>query len=139
VKIFCVVLLVVVACASLPVVVSAQQGGKYEVAGVSDERAAEKFFRDLQEAVAKDERARVASMFDYPVYVRGRRTLRLKRRADLLRRYDAVFNGKVKRALAAQKASELFVNYQGIMIGDGEIWFGQNAKNNKLGIIAINN
>ena len=117
-----------------------QQSNKYEVAGIDDAAVAEKFFRNLQEAVAKDDRAKVASMISYPITVMiGGRKVKLRRRADLLRRYNFVVNRKVRRAVAKQKAEDLFVNWQGVMIGDGEIWFNQLYGTKLIKVIAINN
>ncbi|OLE54511.1 MAG: hypothetical protein AUG51_07955 [Acidobacteria bacterium 13_1_20CM_3_53_8] len=119
---------------------SAQQTGRYEVAGIDNAAAAESFFYKLQRAVAEDNRAKVASMIDYPIFVRvaGRR-IRLRRKVDLLGRYNLVFNHGVRQALARQRVSELFVNWQGVMIGDGEIWFNQMPNSSAFKITAINN
>lgn len=116
------------------------QSNKYEVAGIDDPRSVEDFLRSLQQAVAKNERARVATMLNYPVTViiRGRK-LKLKNKADFLRRYNVTINHKVKQAIADQKPDDLFVNYQGVMIGGGEIWFGQPYESKQIKVIAINN
>lgn len=119
---------------------SAQQTGRYEVAGIDNAAAAENFFAELRRAVAEDERAKVAAMIAYPIFVSiaGRR-IRLRRQADLLRRYNLVFNRRVREALARQQVSELFVNWQGVMIGDGEIWFNQMPNSRDFKITAVNN
>jgi hypothetical protein len=113
------------------------QQNKYAVAGIDDAETADKFFVDLKTAVEKNERQKVAALIDYPINVllRGRR-LKLRNKAELLKNYDAVFNGKVRQALAKSTAPS-FANYQGVMIGDGEIWF--NLIKDKLKITAINN
>ncbi|HVF57533.1 MAG TPA: hypothetical protein VM934_15365 [Pyrinomonadaceae bacterium] len=117
-----------------------RQEGKYSVAGIDDERAVEKFLADLQEAVAQDDRARVASMLSYPLTLHsGKRRTVLRRKSDLLKKYGVVFNRKVKDALAKQKASELFANWQGVMIGDGAIWFGEVGGAGQLKVVAVNN
>jgi len=116
------------------------QSNKYEVAGIDDPRAVADFLRSLQQAVAKNERAKVAAMVNYPVsmIIRGRK-LKLRNQADFLRRYDVAINHKVKQAIADQKPDDLFVNYQGVMIGDGEIWFGHPYQSKQIKVIAINN
>jgi hypothetical protein len=116
---------------------AAQQQNKYAVAGIEDAEAADKFFLDLKKSVEKNERHKVILMVDYPinVLIKGRRT-RLRSKAELLKNYDVVFNANVKKALAKSSAPS-FVNYQGVMIGDGEIWF--NLIKDKLKITAINN
>jgi hypothetical protein len=123
-----------------PYAALAQQSNKYAVAGIDDATAAEKFFLDLQTIVAKDDRQAVANAINYPitVKVKGRR-VKLRSKAELLRQYAVVFNQQVKQALAKQQASDLFVNYQGVMIGNGQIWFNQLPNNKGFKIIAVNN
>jgi hypothetical protein len=116
---------------------SLQKESKYAVAGIDDAEAVDKFFLELKKAVEKDERDKVILLVDYPinVLIKGRRT-RLRNKAELLKNYDSIFNKNVKQALAKASAPS-FVNYQGVMIGDGEIWF--NLIKDKLKITAINN
>jgi hypothetical protein len=117
-----------------------QPSNKYEVTGIQDAAAAEKFFGDLQAAVAKDDRSKVASMINYPLFVQiSGRKVKLQKSADVLKQYDVVFNHRVKEAVAQQKVEELFVNWQGVMIGNGEIWFNQLSNSKKVRITAINN
>lgn len=114
-----------------------QGQNKYEVAGIDDAASADKFFLDLKKAVEKDERDKVVMMVSYPIniLIKGRRT-KLRTKAELLKNYDIAFNKNVKQALAKATASSM-VNSQGVMIGDGEIWF--NLIDGKLKITAINN
>ena len=118
----------------------AQEANKYEVAGIDDAAAVEKFFHNLQEAMARGDRVRIASMVSYPISVMiAGRKVRLRNRAEFLRRYNAAINLRVKQAVAEQNVENLFVNYQGVMIGDGEIWFNQPSRSKLIKIIAINN
>jgi hypothetical protein len=119
---------------------AAKEANKFYVAGFDRDEDAINFFRKLQAAVAANDRARVASMIDYPVNVSiGSRRVRLRRKADLLRRYEAVFNRNVKDALAQQQASELSPSWRGVMIGNGQIWFAPLGDGKSVKIVAINN
>ena len=51
--------------------------------------------------------------------------------------YDGIVTAKVKRALAEQSYAKLFANWQGVMVGDGELWFSAVGKTGVLRIIAI--
>jgi hypothetical protein len=106
-----------------------------------DVKAAAKFLAELQRAVADDDRQKVSRMVLYPLRVRlNRRRVVLRGRRDFLRRYDALFNRHIKQVLAAHKpGDELFRNWQGFMLGRGEIWFEQLADTGAVKIIAINN
>jgi hypothetical protein len=127
-------------CATASHTALAQQPNKYEVAGIDDAAEAEKFFRDLQEAVAKDDHGRVAAMIHYPITVRiSGRKVKVQKSGDLLKQYTLVLNRRVKQAVAQQKVDDLFVNWQGVMIGNGAIWFNQLNNSKELRITAINN
>ena len=76
----------------------------------------------------------------YPLRVRvGGRRVVLRNRRELLNRFDAVFNRKVRAALAAQKPEDLFRNWQGFMVGRGEVWFESLADTDEFKLIAVNN
>lgn len=111
----------------------------FSAAGV-DPVAAKNFLAVLQKAVASDQRQEVANMVSYPITVveKGKK-IALKSAADLLKKYDVVFNKTVKAQLAAQKPDKLFARDQGVMIGNGEIWFRTGPDNKTLKIIGINN
>jgi hypothetical protein len=106
-----------------------------------DEAAAgARFLAELQRAVAAGERARVARMVLYPLKVRvNRRRVVLRGPRQFLARYDALINRHVRAVLAEQKFEGIFRNWQGYMVGRGEIWFEQLADTGEFKIIAVNN
>jgi len=64
--------------------------------------------------------------------------------ADLTARFDELFNDKVVNAVTDQDYGSLFVNQDGIMFGDGELWLSGICVDEACGelfvnIIAINN
>jgi hypothetical protein len=126
---------------ALPLATSQKQrSNRYAVAGIESAAAVDSFLRALKQAVARNRRAEVAAMISYPLTVSvGKRKAHLSNRKQLLRRYSLVFNNKVRQALARQRGETLFVNQNGVMIGDGEIWFGPQPGGQALRIIAINN
>ena len=100
----------------------------------------EQFWRDLQNSVVVDDRARVVEMVGFPIKINadGRsRTLRNKN--QLLAYYNVAFDAKLGGFIAKQKVSELSCNRKGIMIGRGEIWISTGGRSSRLRIIAINN
>jgi hypothetical protein len=84
----------------------------------------------LKQRVSKDDRAGVCALADYPLRV----TNGVVRNAtDCLKSYSEIFNGKVIAGIKQQRFENLFVNYQGVMVGQGEIWmFGPR-------VITVNN
>ncbi len=100
----------------------------------------EQFLEDLQHSVAADDRAHVADMVRFPIRITvAGKPLTLRTRDQLLKYYDVAFDSKVKGFIAKQKFSELFCNWQGIMIGRGEIWINVAGKPSRLRIVTINN
>ena len=78
------------------------------------------FLADLQQAVGNDDQQAVSEMIQYPLRTTH---MTIKTPAQFLNNYDAIFNDGVKAAVASQSADNLFYRDQGVMIGNGEIWF----------------
>lgn len=106
------------------------------------------FFRELKDAVARDDRPAVAGLVNYPLSVfDGRRRTVVRSPAELLQRYPAVFNDNVVRAVKAQDAEGLFANWRGVMVGSGQVWFsgicpvrdgGKPCPDMTIKVIAVN-
>jgi hypothetical protein len=82
------------------------------------------FLRELQAAVAADERTRVAAMVSYPLKatIHGQ-VVRLGSARQFLAHYDELLPQTTRALIAAQSYEALFVNSQGVMIGSGQLWF----------------
>jgi len=101
-------------------------------------RKSRAFLAEVQSAVAKGDKAKVATMISYPLLVNGSTSkTRIKTGAQFLSHYDRIFDEHVRQAIARQSAECLFGNYQGAMIGDGEVWFNEQA-NGTMKIITVN-
>ena len=99
----------------------------------------QKFFDALKKAIAADDKAAVAAMVDYPFQARiGGKAVKIRDAAHFVSDYDKIITAKVKQAVAQQTYAGLFANWQGVSIGDGEIWFSGVGKDNKVKITAIN-
>jgi len=78
-------------------------------------------------------------MVDYPFQARiGGKAVKIRDAAHFVSDYDKIVTAKVKQAVAQQTYAGLFANWQGVSIGDGEIWFSGVGKDNKVKITAIN-
>lgn len=114
---------------------------RYEVAGIDDAAAFEKVFKTVQSLVEKGDKQQVAQYILYPVnvYINGQKT-KISNEAEFVKYYDQIFNEKVKQALITQDVKETFVNYKGVMVGNGEIWFTATGERQyKYYIYGINN
>ncbi|MHC1761200.1 MAG: hypothetical protein AB9917_17155 [Negativicutes bacterium] len=118
----------------------------YAVAGIDNATEFEKAFNVLQAAVAANNRNKVADHILYPLRVSGWRdeligkgTFQFETRQEVLDHYDEIFTPQVKTAIVQQKTVNLFVNWQGVMVGNGEAWLSISEKApRRYGIFAIN-
>jgi len=91
----------------------------------------------LQIAVANGDTTKVASMISYPLLViHGASRTKIKSKAELLTKYDAIFDERIRQVIARQSPRCLFGNYQGVMIGKGEVWFSEQ-QHGSMKIITI--
>ncbi len=97
------------------------------------------FLKTLQKAMAADDKAAVAALVDYPFQARiNGKAVKLKDTAHFIADYDKIVTPKIKHAVAGQSYATLFANWQGVMVGDGEVWFSGIDGNEKIKITAIN-
>jgi hypothetical protein len=100
---------------------------------------ARSFLARLKAAVEANKKADVASMVMFPLRwnVQGHRTT-IASRAAFVRKYDQIINANVKSKISDEKSSRcLFANYQGFMIGDGEVWIRETSPG-VLKIVTVN-
>lgn len=117
------------------------QDNPYEAAGINDPAAFNKMFEAVKAAAAADDKETLADYVLYPlrVNIEGGESVTIDNKEQFIKQYDSVFTSSVKAALAAQEAATLFVNYKGVMAGNGQIWFGATADDpQQVGIIAVN-
>ena len=106
--------------------------------------ALSEFLAKLQGAVAADDPAQVAPLMRFPLRVGGVPRVKGTVKANQFRAlYPSIFTPEVKQALQSQKASELFRNYQGAMVGNGQIWISgicsdQACSHPQIRVITVN-
>ena len=78
---------------------------------------------DLQQAVARHDQAAVAALVRYPIRVKlhGKPTY-LNNPKAFIKNYDNIITPDIAAVIEKQTYEALFVNYQGAMFGDGEVW-----------------
>lgn len=103
------------------------------------------FLGKLQQAVGAGDRAAVAGMVLYPLRVNrdsARHTL-VASRAELLRRYDAVFTPAIRRAIVTETAATLTGGLDGAGIKAGLVWISgvcdsRQLPRCRLGVASVN-
>ncbi len=109
----------------------------YYVAGIDDPAVFTTYFAKLQKAVEDNKPKEVADLVSYPMNLnKDNKTFVIHNKNEFIKKYDQIFTSRVREQLSAQKADKVFVNWKGIMVGEGDLWIG--IQNNKLGVIAVN-
>jgi hypothetical protein len=77
----------------------------------------------FQKAVAAHDSAAVAKLVSYPISVsiKGQKTT-VSNAKGFVANYDAIITPDIVATVKNQKYEDLFVNYQGVMFGRGQIW-----------------
>jgi hypothetical protein len=104
----------------------------WAVAGINDPQGFKNFFVNFQKLVKEDQKVEIAKLIRYPLKD-------IKNEADFIKNYDQMFTQKVKTEVINQNVEQIFRNDQGVMVGNGEIWFHTIIGKSGYWIIAINN
>jgi len=122
-----------------PSLTHAANAGSYSIAGFDDASQVQLFVENLKTLVSQDKKEDIAQLLRFPLKINiAAHRITLRSKVDFLKHYDQAFNSKVREALAKQDSSNLFSNWQGAMIGNGEIWI-RPGEGGVIQIVAINN
>jgi hypothetical protein len=103
----------------------------------------ERLLINLQASVAKHDPAAVAALVHYPIKVNpGKHPITIKTPKAFIKDYDSIITHDISDVILKQKYEALFVNSQGVMLGDGEVWItgfclDKNCKNSDIKIGTI--
>jgi hypothetical protein len=82
----------------------------------------QEFLTKLQDTLRRDDKAAACRLVRYPL-LRG--TLGpVNNASDCAARFNDVFDAEVIHAVAAQSADELYIGYNELGVGNGELWIG---------------
>ncbi len=114
---------------------NAKGAGRYSEAGVKDDAAFEKAVQKFKKAVVERKKKLVVSLLAFPIAVNidGKETT-LKTAAEFLANYDKIFHDGICEKIKQSVPHNMFVRHDGIMLGEGEVWFGSDGR-----VTAINN
>ncbi|MFA6376893.1 MAG: hypothetical protein WCX69_05855 [Candidatus Paceibacterota bacterium] len=103
----------------------------WATAGFADPEAFMDFVSEFQVMVAGEQKEAIAELVKYPIEDAADKQ-------EFIKNYNLIFNQKVRQAVIGQDVKQIWRNYQGAMIGNGEVWFGE-IPGAGYRIIAINN
>jgi hypothetical protein len=90
---------------------------------IGDHVKVEHLLADLQQSVASHNAAGVAALVHYPIKVNpGKKPFTIKSQKEFIKDYDRIITQDISEAILKQKYDALFVNSQGAMLGEGEVW-----------------
>lgn len=88
-------------------------------------------FRQLQQAVAGNDRAAVAALIDYPFTARiDGKAVTLRDRDAFVREYERILTPAIAAAITSQRYAELMVSQRGVMFGSGQAWLNGICRDN---------
>jgi hypothetical protein len=104
------------------------------------------FFEDMRKAILADDMNWLSTnLVTYPFDCGvGKSKIILRSKKDLRKHASRIFDAALKATVRNQSPDSLFKNWQGVMVGNGEIWFSElgDDKDGKTvwtySIIAIN-
>ncbi|WP_369039526.1 hypothetical protein [Stenotrophomonas maltophilia] len=87
---------------------------------LGDSAQYEKVFNAFKAAVVGGDRAAVVEEVRFPLNIAGGR--KITGPGEFQRNYEKIITPAVVKAVSAQDFNAVFVNQQGVMIGDGQVW-----------------
>jgi len=95
---------------------------------LEDAAKARRFLADLKAAIHQDNKIQIGSMMLYPFLVgsgTGQNTVRreIRNQAQFLAAYPTIITAGVRNSVESQNPECLFAIKEGIMIGNGVVWF----------------
>lgn len=111
---------------------------RYHVADFDDDKSVETFANKFKEAVVKKDKEAVASMIHYPIDATLKdKAVIINNKEEFLRFYNDIFDKTLCSKIANANTHNMFANYQGVMIGNGEVWFGRDGNDVKVISVGI--
>jgi hypothetical protein len=109
------------------------RGQQFAVAGVQRDSSVYAFVGRLQAAVSTNDSLVVVETFVLPLFVTDSLSdLHVRTRRDALRYFSRIITPAVRHAILAQQLDGLFANWQGVMIGNGQVWIVNQCGSDSL-------
>ncbi len=88
------------------------------------------FLASIQEAVSNGAPAMLAALVEFPLSANlDGKKVQIAGPGSFAEHYEQIVTESVRQAVLTQEFSELFANWQGVMIGKGEVWFSGVCRN----------
>ncbi|MEK7431960.1 MAG: hypothetical protein AABZ74_02415, partial [Cyanobacteriota bacterium] len=103
------------------------------------------FMKKVKKSIIEDDKEWISNHISYPIKTKidTKKTIIIKSKKELINNFNKIFNKEFKEQIKSFCSCNLFHNYQGVMLGNGQIWIENkpNSTNTKYDfqIKAINN
>jgi hypothetical protein len=115
--------LMVLVIALVTLSVMADENQDFSMAVTQSDKA---FFQQIKKAIATNDFIWLSKAVSYPLDVQlANKVLHLANEADFKKNARTILTEQLKSVVNQQPADSLFKNWQGVMIGRGQIWFTQ--------------
>lgn len=102
---------------------------RYDAAGAKNDAMVDAGVRAFRRAVIAHDARTASNFIAYPLRVNsGSKSRMIPNRATLLAQYDRIFTPGVRAEVERAVPADLFSRDQGVMLGDGIVWFNENGK-----------
>ncbi|MBI5844302.1 MAG: hypothetical protein HZB23_06510 [Deltaproteobacteria bacterium] len=102
---------------------------RYSVMNVNDDKVVEDFARKAKTSILKGDYAQLANYISFPITVSiNAKRRKIKNADEFVKVADQIFTQGFLHKLRESPTTDMLVNWQGAMIGDGEIWIGTDVK-----------
>ena len=105
----------------------------------------EKFMKHVKSSILEGDKEWIANHIRYPINTTlyKNKSVSIKNKKQLINNFDDIFHHEFKEKIKSFCVCNMFNNYQGVMLGDGQIWIypKPNSTDKKFdcNITAINN
>ena len=108
-----------------PAVESDEIARRLPLAGIEDPQEAKDFLSAMKTAAIGEDKDAIANLIHYPftTYEAGSAQKEYGSSEAFLTDFDEIVTDNVLLAMTNARYEDLFINDQGVMIGDGEVWF----------------
>jgi len=128
------------------IISGAEYGKRYQAAlNTKNDKDVENFVSKIQKLVVNGDKEGLSQHINYPINVKiNGKSTKIQNKDEFITNYAQIFNPNYKRAIGNAYTKYMFVNWKGIMFGEGlyNMWINEvtpNGSDSKLMIIAINN
>jgi uncharacterized protein YcfL len=128
------------------IITGAEYGKRYQAAlNIKSDKDVENFVSKIQKLVVNGDKEELAAQIKYPINakINGKST-KIQNKDEFIKNYAQVINPNYKKVISNAYIKYMFVNWQGIMFGEGlyNMWINEQIPTgsaSKLMITAINN